>query len=495
LAVDPRRIGDSTAITTIGVTTADRPEALRRCLLSLSRQLRHQSHDVRIIVVDGSKRSTNEGLGRSIAQAIGTSTGCDIAFIGRRERRDIRRRLISICSGDLIDFIITPGASGNRNIAILLSSGENVLLVDDDVVCEQWKVSSFRNAIEVSGHVERRDLGFFRTRRAARRGMDRVTASLLDAHGVLLGRSLESLSTSKSPRVDATRACRFLVEGLAGLRSVVVRTTFSGLTGDAGASNPERLLFGTGKWKELLLSSRDVYDTAFKYREVRRVADRYLVIHDVACMGFCMGLANSSMAPPFLPTGRNEDGLFGMTLSAVDRAAVIGHIPYAVLHDSARASRYGQYAFVSATQTRVADLMIHLVNAWTPSTRAARPKQRLSRLAQWLGELADLDERDLATAIVETVFKARERELTSIDAALRPGSGYPEHWRRDLKRYRDTLVTNLHRPEFFVPIELSDDRSIRRGYARTREYLRMSSACLAAWPALWAEARSTVRIA
>ena len=495
MAADIRRDDDRIPITAIGVTTADRPEPLRRCLLSLTRQLRDHSQDARIIVVDGSKRSTNESLNRSIVNAIVASTRCEIVFIGRRERLEIRRSLRSVCSGDLIDFITTPGASGNRNVAILLSSGENVLLVDDDAVCEVWALPSFRNAIEVCGHAERRHLGFFKTRLAARRGMTRVTASLLDAHRVLLGRSLDSLGNNTSPRVDARRACRFLVEGLTGLRHVVVRTTFSGLTGDAGASNPERLLLGTGKWKELLLASRDVYDTAFKYREVRRVADRYLVTHDAACMGFCMGLANTSMAPPFLPTGRNEDGLFGMTLAAVDRSAVVGHIPYAVLHDSTRASHYGPYAFVSATQTRMADLMIHLVNGWIPSTKAARPRQRLSRLAEWLGELADLDERDLALAIVETILKARERELALINTALRPGSGYPEHWQRDLTRYRDTLLTNLRKPEFFLPVELSGDRSARQRYRATRHFLRMSSVSLAAWPALWAEARARTRVA
>jgi len=489
LAVDLRRNGDRTPITTVGVTTADRPEPLRRCLQSLTRQLRHRPDHARIIVVDGSKRPRNESLSRSIVKAIVSSTRCDIAFIGRRERREIRDRLRDICSGDLVDFITTPGASGNRNIAILLSSGENILLVDDDVVCELWTLPSFRNAIDVCGHFERRHIEFFQTRLAARRGMARVTASLLDAHGLLLGRSLESLGASTSPRVDVRRACRFLVEGLAGLRNVVVRTTFSGLTGDAGASNPERLLFAKGKWKELLLSSRDVYDTAFKYREVRRVADRYLVTHDMACMGFCMGLANSSMPPPFLPTGRNEDGLFGLTLAAVDRTAVVGHVPYAVLHDSARASRYGQYAFVSATQTRMADLMIHLLNSWRPSTKSVRPGQRLSRLAEWFGDLADLDEPDLARTIVETVFQVRERELSLIAGALRLESDYPAHWQRDLTRYRDTLMANLRRPEFFLPVELNRDQSVGRRYRAIRRFLRMSSASLAAWPTLWEETR------
>ncbi len=264
------------------------------------------------------------------------------AFIGRRERKRLRADLRSVCAGDVVDFLLRPGASGNRNIAILLSSGENVLLVDDDVVCDPWTLRSRRNAIDVCGHVERRHLAFFKTRAGARRSLIRASASLLEAHGVLLGRSLQSLTNATSARIETTRACIFLVEGLTGFRDVVVRTTFSGLTGDAGASNPERLLFATGEWKKLLLSSRDVYDTAFKYREVLRVGDRYFVTHDSACMGFCMGLANTSMVPPFLPTGRNEDGLFGMTLSAVDRAAVGGHIPYAVLHDSTRPSSYGK---------------------------------------------------------------------------------------------------------------------------------------------------------
>lgn len=420
--------------------------------------------------------------------------GSAIAFIGRRERQRIKADLRSVCAGDVVDFLLRPGASGNRNVAILLSSGENVLLVDDDVVCDLWTLRSRRNALDVCGHVERRHLAFFKTRVGARRGLIRTSANLLGAHGVLLGRSLQSLSTAKSSRIETTRACIFLVEGLTGFRDVVVRTTFSGLTGDAGASNPERLLFGTGKWKELLLSSRDVYDTALKYREVRRVADRYLVTHDSACMGFCMGLANSSMVPPFLPTGRNEDGLFGMTLSAVDRAAVGGHIPYAVLHDSTRPSSYGKYKYVSASRTRVADLMIYLVSSWAPTTRAATPVRRLARLARWFGELADLDEAAFAKAIVTTVFNARQRDLSLIEAALGPESDYPDHWQRDLTRYRDILLQSLHKPHFFVPVELSNGRSLGRGYGKTREFIRMSSESLAVWPTLWAEARGRMRV-
>lgn len=482
-----------TPITTIGITTADRPEPLARCLRSLIPHVRDRS--VRIIVVDGSHVAAHESVNRANVASIARSAGHEITFVGRSERRAIRNALRTLCPDRLVDFALTPGASGNRNTAILFSSGENMLLVDDDVVCDLWRVRSFRNAIDVCGHVERRDLAFFRTRASARRGMIHATTNLLDAHQVLLGRSLESIGASTMRGVDTRRACRFLLEGLTASRRVVVRTTFSGLTGDAGASNPERLLFGTGRWKEILRSSRDVYDTAFTYREVRRVAPRYLVAHDLACMGFCMGLANTTMVPPFLPTGRNEDGLFGLTLSAVDLSAVIGHVPYAVIHDSTRPARYGKYAFVSATQTRVADLMIHLVNSWTPSIKGVRPRQRLVRLADRLGDLAEHDDAEFARVIVGAIFNARQRELTMIDAAIRPGSDYPQHWRRDLRRYRDTLWKSLRKPEFFVPVELTDGRSPTRGFQRLRRFVRLSSELLHAWPALWGEARKKSSIA
>lgn len=493
MAVEPYRTVGCPPITAVGVTTADRPEPLGRCLSSLMRQLRDRSADIRIIIVDGSKKPANESLNRSLARSLSASSGRKIVFIGSRERRTFTKDLHAICPSELVEFAVAPGASGNRNLAVLLTSGENVLLVDDDVVCDLWRMRSFRKTVDVCGHVERRDIAFFKTRAGTRDGMVRADTNLLDAHEALLGRSLQSLCTGTSMRVETSRACRFLKEGLAGVRNVVVRKTFSGLVGDVGTGNPERLLFGTGVWKHLLESSRQVYGTAFKYREVRMVADRYLVTHDPGCRGFSMGLANTAMVPPFLPTGRNEDGLFGLTLSAIDRTAVGGHIPYAVLHESTRPPSYGNYAFVSATQTRVADLMIHLVNSW-PSNKATRPRQRLARLAAWLDELASFDEPEFARAIVGSIFNARERELRLIEKALQPGSGYPDYWQRDLRRYRQILLANLAKPEFFVPVEFSSARSVPHGYRRIREFVRMSSECLRVWPTLWKEARTRTKV-
>src|SRR5262245_54583647 len=114
------------AISTVGITTADRPQHLERCLSSLTRQLGAQAERVRIVVVDASKNSRNESLGRSAVAFVRDDTGHAISFIGRKERVAMQQTLRELCDASLLEYAFRPGASGNRNIILLLSSGENV---------------------------------------------------------------------------------------------------------------------------------------------------------------------------------------------------------------------------------------------------------------------------------------------------------------------------------------------------------------------------------
>src|SRR4051794_1312917 len=126
---------DSTRpISAIGVTTADRPELLERCLLSVVRQVIARGAPVRILVADASRIARNEALGRSAVSAVTRATSQAITFVGRSERLALRRALRVLGEDSLLEFAFRPGASGNRNIILLLTSGENILLVDDDMV-------------------------------------------------------------------------------------------------------------------------------------------------------------------------------------------------------------------------------------------------------------------------------------------------------------------------------------------------------------------------
>ena len=480
-------------ISAIGVTTADRPQLLERCVWSLSRQLSSHSADVRIIVVDASKNARNEALGRSAVSAIRGATGHAITFVGRKEKAAIRQELRTLCDDSLLGFAFRPGASGNRNIILLLSSGENVLFVDDDMVCDVWRPRSSRRAITLGGHVELRHIAFYPRRDDVCERLVPARVHLLNPHETVLGRTVRSLAAAKDLRVDTQRACPHLREAAEGVRSARVRMTFTGIAGDAGVTYPDRFLFSTGTWKTVLAGSHTSFDTAFRSREICKVANRYVIMHEASCMGGCLGLSNTSIAPPFLPVGRNEDGLFGATLCAIDLQAVGCHLPYAVVHASARSPRYHGRRFRSASETRLADLLISLLTSWSPSLRAADPRRRLTRLGEWLQRIAALPEADFVRVTSLATLRTRDRELTLIDAALAERADYPPYWQRHLRVYRMLLLKNAGKRSFVLPLEFHRAGTISAGYDAFREFVNTAGELYVEWPTLWMKAKARLR--
>jgi len=480
-------------IATIGITTADRPELLERCLWSATRQVTAHGSRARIIVVDASRSSRNESLGRSAVSSIRHATGQKISFIGQVERLELRRALGSLCDDSLLEFAFHPGASGNRNIILLVASGENVLFVDDDIVCDVWRPRSFRRAITLGGHVELRDIAFYRRRDDVCERLLRARISLLKAHDTVLGRTVRSLATSKDLVVDSRRACPHLRGAAQGVRPAHVRMTLTGIAGDAGVTYPDRFLFCKGTWKKVLAGSRRTFDTAFGSREICKVANRYVIMHEVSCMGGCLGLANTSIAPPFLPVGRNEDGLFGATLCAMDVEAMGCHIPYAVVHGSTRSPQYRGGWFPSTAETRLADLLISLVASWSPTLRDGEPTRRLKQLGERLQHIAALPKVDFVRLTSLATLRTRERELALIDSALAEPEGLPLYWQRDLRLYRTLLLKNADKPSFLLPLEFHRARTVSAGYDELRELVDSAGRLYGKWPALWMKARTKLR--
>ncbi len=477
-------------ITTIGITTADRPELLERCLRSLTRQVAARPEEVRIIVVDSSTTVGNESRGRSAVSSIRGATGYPVSFIGRKEKVALRQALRTLCDDSLLEFAFRPGASGNRNIILLLTSGENVLLVDDDMVCDVWRPRSFRHAITLGGHRELRNIAFYRRRADVCERLVPATVDLLSAHETVLGRAVRSLATRNDPTVETRHACPRLRGAVRGVRPALVRLTFTGIAGDAGVTYPDRFLFSTGTWKTVLAGSRRLFETAFRSREVCKVSNRYIIMHEFSCMGGCLGLSNTSVSPPFLPVGRNEDGLFGATLSAIDRQTVGCHVPYAVVHGSARSPRYTTGRFPSTSETRTAEVLIALISSWAPKIRATQSPRRLISLGHWLRDLATLRRPDFVGVTSLAALKTRERELSVIESALADRNPYPTYWRRDLVRYQAMLLKNVHKRSFLLPLEFHRARTINAGYDEFRTLVHSASELFAEWPALWTKARN-----
>jgi alkylhydroperoxidase/carboxymuconolactone decarboxylase family protein YurZ len=298
-----------------------------------------------------------------------------------------------------------------------------------------------------------------------------------------------SLNGDSRRRVDLEDACVHLVWRLIEGQSLVIRITFSGLAGDSAIYSPERQLFSSGRARARLAATEEIYRTGLKYREIHRIADRYFMTHEPHCMAYCMGLANRTLLPPFMPSGRNQDGVFGALLLSCAPDTLFSHLPLGIIHDSDRPPTYDGPENQSASETRLSELLISLIQRGTPSDLTVAALERIKRIAGFFKELADTSPQDFQSYATRAALDTRYRELTVIEAALSKRSEYPGYWKAGFSAYRHALLTNVGRPDFFVPVEFQQRSSVESGFRQTQEFVRAFGRLLDNWPTLWSTFR------
>jgi hypothetical protein len=481
----------------VGFVTADRPASLTRALQSFIHHCHLHAQWPRFLIVDGSRQRASRTATRAAVATIARATGRDLQYVATEEADAF---CASLRQDDASAPALVPGTAGqNRNLMLLMTAGERVLFVDDDMVYDTWEPHERRAGLVVMGHDEIREVAFHPSRAAALAAVAPAPQDLLGSHAALLGRSLSDLLAASSEPPDLTRACEHLRSRLRSGRPQVVRATFSGLVGDSGTYCPGRLLFSSGSFRARLWESEASFRTAMTSREVSRIAAANVVTHTCHCASGGMGLSNLTVVPPFPPLGRNQDGVFGVLLAMSDPAALFAHVPVGIVHDSDRSSRYGISPLAkaaagqpvgdgarwrSAAESRLSELVIALLLRQAPSLVAASPADRLREIGEALTAVGRLEHRAFVTLVTDVTRETRARELEYAETGAE-SPDCPTYWRSALEDYRRTLQAAMCRPEFFLPIEFQDRGSLESGYRPLRSFMRSLGCFVADWPAWW----------
>lgn len=475
--------GAHSRLSTIAIVTADRPAALHRCLSSAAAHFAQHSLPCRFLVVDGSRDQANASANRQAVAHV-SSRHVEARLVDSRASGEYYRAIGLSPTDPTLHGVLSLGLAGaGRTLALLLCAGDDVLFLDDDVVVAPWQLDGADTALEVIGHAEQREVSFYDSRRAATHALPAAAAGLLGAHDVVLGRPLRSLQARYPLNLSLQNACGHLTSAASQGSRMTVRVTFSGIAGDSALYCPARQLFSSGSWRAALWSSPDAFTTAMTSREGRRIASRYLLTHDPHCMAYCMGVANREMVPPFLSNGWNEDGVFGALFTTCWPDALFAHVPVGVVHDSHRPSRYEGPSARSARGTRLSDLIIATLLRLSPSLAADDPSVRIRRIGAFLEDLGSLDVREFRRMATRMLLTLRERDLAVLRSDLAT-VGVPAFWSAAQKEYLSTLLEEIQRPTFFVPLEFgavaADD-----GYRAARQAVGAFGRLLTIWPDLW----------
>jgi hypothetical protein len=181
-----------------------------------------------------------------------------------------------------------------------------------------------------------------------------------------------------------------------------------------------------------------------------------------------------------MPIGRNEDGVFGMTLTRIEPSAISLQVPFGVIHDSPRQSRYQDDA-TQAARPQLWEFIATPILQQGNTAGSTTAEARLRRLGSMVEEIGNLPQSEFGDFATRTVLANRSRTMEEVQSLV---DHVPDHWRHALTRYRASLIAACRGPHASVPLEFGDSCD-GAGAKQLQSFFRRFGRLLSEWPDMW----------
>jgi hypothetical protein len=323
-------------IASLGVLTRNRPESLKRCVVSYleNNQQFRRSND--FVVMDDTPEQTTRNETRAMLRALANKYNIKLSYAGLEEKQIFAKALSQNCDvpSEVVDFALfdTPQSGisigANRNALLLHTAGDLMISVDDDTVCQLAPSPNYQDGLALESSSEATEYWFFPAREAALKAVKFDQQDFLLLHEKLLGKSLGDCLSRFHPASLERVSPQFIHSLQAGDCRVAV--TINGIIGDSGFDSPAAHLLLKRDSHRRLVDSEETYRSACVSREMLKLVRQNTITENLwDFQTTAIGYDNRELLPPFLPTyaGKGEDGLFGMLLRRCFGGDYVAHLP------------------------------------------------------------------------------------------------------------------------------------------------------------------------
>lgn len=482
--VPPTRRPVDDAIACLGFPTCDRVQLLHRAIASYVDNAAGWGRSVDVVVADDSPGSHTRRLYRTMLQELANARRVSIRYVGWDEKQllidaiatrgAVPREVVAFaCLGDRRRDV---SVGANRNVLLLLTQGQRLLMADDDTVCRVGLPPGVQHSVDVRARASGLETRCFRTRGDAFAAVQYVEEDLLAHHEGSLGAMPRDIIASVGGQVSvcgADAATLYRVRDEPGR----VRITVVGTVGDCGWDNADYYLGchvypvpGQGHAGAPWLEAREATNTREVINSVPRIT---IVGFPDLPNAMCLGLDNTGLLPPFVPVGRGEDVAFGASLAACFPGSYVAFLPRLVQHDPTVAKSFG-YGPMFA---------IHFAS-WLPACigmiaggQVEAPEARLRWLGQNMQEIARFSRREFDSFVLEGRWRSASALICSVEAKLEQGEETGREWRRAARAFIARVRRNA-----LVPVE--EGYALIGGRGALRDLLTRFGQLLEWWPVI-----------
>lgn len=453
----------------LAIPTRDRPGLAARAAASALGHGRAHGRALEVLVADDSAAAETAAEVRGRLQGL-AGEGGRVWFAGRAEKERFIAAIDAVGGPAASARVALTAAAGpapcpgaNRNAITLATLGARVLAIDDDIVMEPAGPPAAGAGVRVQSGRGRgyenynpAEFWFFADRAATLAAIGPARSDAIDAigaHEAALGRRLaamvgEAEAVDVGPLLDAG-----MMERIADGRARA-RVSFAGTYGDIGWYAPTWLVLLEGASRARLVGDPEVYlRSVSASREVLRVVDRLTLNDGRYCQSAVIGLDNREGLPPFIPAGRYEDGVFRLTLRAVDPDAYFVYLPHALLHDPLEARGFAREDIRrTGSWVRTGETLIQCMLGHEPAS--SEPAARLASIGGWLEELGRAPVGDLAGYLRGRFAAQKSIYLQHFEAVLARHEAAPAAWAEDVRAHVEATRAALRRADYAIPREL-----------------------------------------
>ena len=417
------------------IITWERPEPLERLLNSIVANCKTARFH-HVYVVDDSRNTSNKEKNRLLTESFAAQIEGSASYFGQDQQQTLLTALVErlpeheqairfLCDQSRWRDLWSSGLA--RNIALLLSCGRKLVMVDDDTVCDVYTPPGVKSGISFSD--EQREARFYSSEIEWASLRESLNPDPIDRHMQYLGLSFsQALGVLGEQHLKPSSFAHSTALQISDLRpDSRILMTECGSFGCPGTGVNTWLPFMPGDSLKHMMASEKTVSNALNLRMTWSGRSR---AHFVTrpTMSQITGFDNRAQLPPYLPVFRGEDRLFGYMLDFIFPSSVSLDLPWAIphlpiperkWHNADRKFNLGDsfpWFFFKYTHMKKTECF------------SKSPEDRLAAISAWFNELATASASRLKATYVDELLADGAEQLQVLNEVRVLAESGPEAW-------------------------------------------------------------------
>ena len=471
----------------VAIITWERPEMLERLLESMLTNCKTEKFK-RLFVIDDSRKAENITQNQALVEKFASAFKVPLQYFGLEEQQSLINGLVKRLPEheNSINFLTDQSRWPDqwtcgriRNLALLVSCGFRLVVLDDDTICDVFNPPQAKLNITFSD--EPREAGFFTSEQDWTHQHQPINPDPINRHMQCLGLSfseaLNVLGQNHLKPAGLVNATALQLSQLQADSPVLI--TECGSLGCPGTSSNTWLPYMEPGSLKQMLASQEKTTLALNNRKVwsGRNQPHFAPRSN---MSQITGLDNRQMLPPYIPITRGQDRVFGYTVNFIFPSAVTLDYPWAIPHlpmpDRKWSNKDLDFTPTTAFPTYFFEKMLEPKS----SCQSESPIDRLSTLSAWFNDLAAAPINLLRASYRDARLRNSSEKLQLLSTLLSKADSAPVDWQNYLRNGISQLNADLDlvSREDFISERMENEELI----IFWKDFWADFAAALTAWP-------------